>query len=146
MASLFRGELGRFPPALVSLLIKEMGIYPPGSFVRLASHEIAVVTHSGDKANQPRVAALRKVDGPPYADVLLRDTRQPACRVWSRWPLPRQRSIRPISPACGPHAWASQWLARAAGKAESFCSGLIWTSDRLLTFHTRRMWPKSRFC
>ncbi|RMD01539.1 phosphohydrolase [Aquitalea palustris] len=81
MASLFRGELGQFAPALVSLLIKEMGIYPPGTFVRLANNEIAVVTHSGDKANQPRVAALRKLDGPPYADVLLRDTRQPAYRV-----------------------------------------------------------------
>lgn len=81
MASLFRGELGQFAPSLVSLLIKEMGIYPPGTFVRLASNEIAVVTHSGDKANQPRVAALRKLDGPPYADVLLRDTRQSGYRV-----------------------------------------------------------------
>ncbi|MBA4709419.1 HD-GYP domain-containing protein [Aquitalea aquatica] len=81
MASLFRGELGQFEPSLVSLLIKEMGIYPPGTFVRLASNEIAVVTHSGDKANQPRVAALRKLDGPPYADVLLRDTRQSGYRV-----------------------------------------------------------------
>ncbi|RQO73253.1 phosphohydrolase [Aquitalea sp. FJL05] len=81
MASLFRGELGQFAPSLVTLLIKEMGIYPPGTFVRLASNEIAVVTHSGDKANQPRVAALRKLDGPPYADVLLRDTRQSGYRV-----------------------------------------------------------------
>jgi HD-GYP domain-containing protein (c-di-GMP phosphodiesterase class II) len=81
MASLFRGELGQFAPSLVTLLIKEMGIYPPGTFVRLASNEIAVVTHSGEKANQPRVAALRKLDGPPYADVLLRDTRQSGYRV-----------------------------------------------------------------
>ncbi|WP_233201130.1 HD-GYP domain-containing protein [Chromobacterium alticapitis] len=81
LGSLFRGELGQFPPQHVSLLVKELGIYPPGSFVRLASNEVAVVTHRGDKANTPRVAALRKLDGPPYVDPLLRDTRQPAYQV-----------------------------------------------------------------
>ncbi|QEL55928.1 HD-GYP domain-containing protein [Chromobacterium paludis] len=81
LGSLFRGELGQFPPAHVSLLVKELGIYPPGSFVRLASNEVAVVTHRGDKANTPKVAALRKLDGPPYVDPLLRDTRQSAYQV-----------------------------------------------------------------
>lgn len=104
MASLFRGELGQFPPALVSLLIKEMGIYPPGSFVRLASHEIGVVTHSGDKANQPRVAALRKVDGPPYADVLLRDSRQPAYRVVE----PVAAATAAVKPAYLTRLWTSR--------------------------------------
>ncbi|WP_239690926.1 HD-GYP domain-containing protein [Chromobacterium sphagni] len=81
LGSLFRGELGVFPPQHVSLLVKELGIYPPGSFVLLASNEVAIVTHRGDKANTPRVAALRKLDGPPYADPLLRDSRQPAYQV-----------------------------------------------------------------
>ncbi|MGC0155298.1 HD-GYP domain-containing protein [Chromobacterium vaccinii] len=81
LGSLFRGELGHFPPQHVSLLVKEMGIYPPGSFVRLASNEVAVVTHRGDKANTPKVAALRKLDGPPYVDPLLRDSRQSAFQV-----------------------------------------------------------------
>ncbi|WP_159875995.1 MULTISPECIES: HD domain-containing phosphohydrolase [Aquitalea] len=104
MASLFRGELGRFEPALVALMIKEMGIYPPGSFVRLASNEIAVVTHSGDKANQPRVAALRKVDGPPYADVLLRDTRQSTCRVLE----PVAAATAAVNPAYLTRLWTSR--------------------------------------
>ncbi|VEB44193.1 Uncharacterized protein conserved in bacteria [Chromobacterium violaceum] len=81
LGSLFRGELGGFPPQHVSLLVKEMGVYPPGSFVRLASNEVAVVTHRGDKANTPKVAALRRLDGPPYADPLLRDSRQAAYQV-----------------------------------------------------------------
>ncbi|WP_089086257.1 HD-GYP domain-containing protein [Aquitalea magnusonii] len=104
MASLFRGELGPFAPALVSLMIKEMGIYPPGSFVRLASNEIAVVTHSGDKANQPRAAALRKVDGPPYADVLLRDTRQGAYRVLE----PVAAATAAVNPAYLTRLWTSR--------------------------------------
>ncbi|POA96759.1 phosphohydrolase [Chromobacterium sinusclupearum] len=81
LGSLFRGELGLFPSQHVSLLVKELGVYPPGSFVRLASNEVAVVTHRGDKTNQPRVAALRKLDGPPYVDPLPRDTRQSAYQV-----------------------------------------------------------------
>jgi len=107
MASLFRGELGGYPPALVSLLIKEMGIYPPGSFVRLANNEIAVVTHCGDKANQPRVAALRKADGPPYADVLLRDTRQPMYRV--------QEAVPAALAAVKPAYLTRLWTARMPG-------------------------------
>ncbi|AXK39929.1 HD-GYP domain-containing protein [Crenobacter cavernae] len=74
LARLFKGECGAFDATYVAVLIKELGIYPPGSFVRLASNEIAVVTQRRDKANEPKVAALRKVDGPPYAEPLPRDT------------------------------------------------------------------------
>ncbi|UTH74418.1 HD-GYP domain-containing protein [Chromobacterium sp. IIBBL 290-4] len=81
LGSLFRGELGAFPSQHVSLLVKELGVYPPGSFVRLYNNEVAVVTHRGDKANAPKVAALRRLDGPPYADWLLRDTRQQMFQV-----------------------------------------------------------------
>jgi HD-GYP domain-containing protein (c-di-GMP phosphodiesterase class II) len=82
LARLFKGEAGLFDPKYTTLAIKELGIYPPGSFVRLASGEIAVVTQRhGIKANEPKVAALRKVDGPPYASPLLRDTRNVAYRV-----------------------------------------------------------------
>ncbi|MBK0416305.1 phosphohydrolase [Chromobacterium haemolyticum] len=87
IGSLYRGELGDFDPQHAALLIKELGVYPPGSFVKLASNEIGVVTHRSDKANAPRVAALRKLDGAPYADALLRDTRQNAYRVLEAAPL-----------------------------------------------------------
>ncbi|KZE34901.1 HD domain-containing protein [Crenobacter luteus] len=81
LARLFKGEFGAFDPTYVALLIKELGVYPPGSFVKLASNEIAVVTQRGDKANTPRVAALRKVDGPPYAEPLPRDARNPQHKI-----------------------------------------------------------------
>lgn len=81
IARLFKGESGQFDQQYVTLVIKELGIYPPGSFVKLASNEIAIVTHRGDKANEPRVAALRKVDGPPYAAPLPRDSRSMAYKV-----------------------------------------------------------------
>lgn len=81
LAALFRKPDARFDPAQVSLLVKELGIYPPGSFVRLASGEIAVVTFRTERANAPKVAALRKENGPPYAEPLLRETRQSAWRI-----------------------------------------------------------------
>jgi len=86
MARLFKGESGQFDQQYVTLAIKELGIYPPGSFVKLASNEIAVVTHRRDRANEPKVAALRKVDGPPYAAPLPRDTRGPSYKVMEAVP------------------------------------------------------------
>jgi HD-GYP domain-containing protein (c-di-GMP phosphodiesterase class II) len=38
--------------------IKELGIYPPGTFVRLHNEEIAVVTHKGESATTPIVYSI----------------------------------------------------------------------------------------
>lgn len=81
LATLFRDPAGGHDPVQLAALVKELGVYPPGSFVELSSGEIAVVTYRGDSANTPRVAALRRRDGPPYAEPLLRDTRQLAFRI-----------------------------------------------------------------
>lgn len=81
LARLFKGEIGQFDPQYIKLIIKEFGIYPPGSFVKLANNEIAVVTYRQEKANEPKVASLRKIDGPPYAAPLLRDTHNPIYKV-----------------------------------------------------------------
>jgi HD-GYP domain-containing protein (c-di-GMP phosphodiesterase class II) len=94
MAKLFKGGYGEFDPQYTALLIKEIGIYPPGSCVRLANGEIAVVTHRREKANEPRVAALRKADGPPYAEPLLRETRNPGFHIIEAVPL-AQAGVRP---------------------------------------------------
>lgn len=94
MAKLFQGGYGEFDPQYTALLIKEIGIYPPGSCVRLANGEIAMVTHRREKANEPRVAALRKADGPPYAEPLLRETRNPGYHIVEAVPL-SQAGVRP---------------------------------------------------
>jgi HD-GYP domain-containing protein (c-di-GMP phosphodiesterase class II) len=59
---------------LASLLIKELGIYPPGCYVKLASGEIAVVTHRGESAKTPIVAALTNRQGDALFHPLRRDT------------------------------------------------------------------------
>ena len=62
---------------LANVLIKEMGIYPPGSCVRLASGEIGVVTRVGPTATTPIVAALTNKKGDVLAQPLRRDTAVP---------------------------------------------------------------------
>ena len=64
-----------------SAIIKAVGIYPPGSFVRLASHEVGVVLRRGRRANEPLVASVVGRSGTPLGEPVLRNTRQPPHEV-----------------------------------------------------------------
>jgi HD-GYP domain-containing protein (c-di-GMP phosphodiesterase class II) len=66
---------------LCQTLIKAFGVYPPGSFVRLASDELGVVTRNGDKAYHPRVAALTTPLGQPRRAAVQRDTADERYRI-----------------------------------------------------------------
>ena len=57
-------------------LIKAVGIYTPGSFVRLATQEIAVVVRRGRNTTTPRVAVIINREGMPTVEPLVRDTAQ----------------------------------------------------------------------
>lgn len=64
-------------------LIKAVGIYQPGSFVRLATDEIAVVVKRGLNTTTPKVAVLVNRSGMPTVEPTLRDTSQREFRVVS---------------------------------------------------------------
>jgi HD-GYP domain-containing protein (c-di-GMP phosphodiesterase class II) len=55
-------------------LIKAAGIYQPGSFVRLATNEIAVVIRRGANTTTPRVAVLVNRDGIATSEHVVRET------------------------------------------------------------------------
>jgi HD-GYP domain-containing protein (c-di-GMP phosphodiesterase class II) len=55
-------------------LIKAVGIYQPGSFVRLATDEVAVVVKRGFNTSTPRVAVLISRSGMPTMEPTVRDT------------------------------------------------------------------------
>ncbi|MEI8326398.1 MAG: HD domain-containing phosphohydrolase, partial [Betaproteobacteria bacterium] len=59
---------------LAGLIIKEFGIYPPGTYVKLANGEVAVVTLRGAAANTPIVMAITNRNGDPLALPSRRDT------------------------------------------------------------------------
>jgi ribosomal protein S16 len=55
-------------------IIKAVGIYQPGSFVRLATNEVAVVIQRGLNTTTPRVAVLLNRSGVPTIEPAIRDT------------------------------------------------------------------------
>lgn len=64
------------PDEAGAAIIKALGIYPPGSYVRLASLEVAVVVRRGRRANEPVVASIVSRAGTPLGEPAVRDTRQ----------------------------------------------------------------------
>lgn len=62
-------------------LVKTLGVYPPGTFVRLASQEVGVVLRRGASATTPRVAVVLNRDGLPTGEMIPRDTAQPGWKV-----------------------------------------------------------------
>jgi len=62
------------PDATGATMLRVLGLYPPGSFVRLASGEIGVVIRRGDKAHTPVVASVRRGDGGMFNQPMVRDT------------------------------------------------------------------------
>jgi HD-GYP domain-containing protein (c-di-GMP phosphodiesterase class II) len=55
-------------------LIKAVGIYSPGSFVKLNTEEVAAVIRRGANTTTPKVAVLINRDGIPMAEPVIRDT------------------------------------------------------------------------
>jgi len=58
----------------IAVLIKEVGIYPPGSFVKLANGEMAVVYKRSNSAHTPVVLSLTNSKGTPELKPIRRDT------------------------------------------------------------------------
>ncbi|UTH74554.1 HD-GYP domain-containing protein [Chromobacterium sp. IIBBL 290-4] len=81
LGQIFQRKDSEFDQSFTTMLIKDLGIYPPGSFVKIASEEICVVISAGAKPSEPIVAAIRRADGPPYGEPLMRDTSKPHQKV-----------------------------------------------------------------
>ena len=65
------------PDATGATMLRVLGLYPPGSFVRLASGEVGLVVRRGDKAHTPVVAYVRRSDGGTINPPRVRDTSNP---------------------------------------------------------------------
>lgn len=58
-------------------IVKELGIYPPGEFVRLKTGEMAVVIRRTASASTPIAASITDRTGVPILNVVRRDTSRP---------------------------------------------------------------------
>lgn len=68
---------------VAAALIKECGIYPPGSYVRLVSGEVAIVTRRGTSAKEPFVVVVTNAHGEAFSRPVPRDTSQPGRSIAS---------------------------------------------------------------
>lgn len=62
-------------------IVKTLGVYPPGAFVRLTSQEVGLVLKRGSTATTPRVAVLLNRDDMPTGEMIPRDTALPAWKI-----------------------------------------------------------------
>jgi hypothetical protein len=67
--------------AIPGLIIKMLGVYPPGTFVKLANDDVAIVLHRGDQPKAPKVASLCNSAGMGYPMPVVRDTAIPEFAV-----------------------------------------------------------------
>jgi len=62
------------PDATGATILRVLGLFPPGSFVLLASGDVGVVVRRGVKAHTPVVALVRRTNGGTYMQPVCRDT------------------------------------------------------------------------
>ena len=74
------------PDEIGGALLKSVGLYPPGSFVELASGELAIVVARGRRANLPVVASLIGSTGNVLLEPPVRDTTESRHAVKSALP------------------------------------------------------------
>ncbi len=67
-----RGE--KVDNELTQMFIRDMGLFPPGSVVKLANGDIAMVTHRGKTATQPIVQSIIGPRGAPFEKPIPRNT------------------------------------------------------------------------
>lgn len=80
-------ERGRqVDPELAAGLIKAVGIYPPGSFVRLSCGEVAVVVGRTDNASLPEIRSVVGMEGMPRAVPVARDPQDPLYAIIATLP------------------------------------------------------------
>jgi HD-GYP domain-containing protein (c-di-GMP phosphodiesterase class II) len=66
---------------LGAIFVKQLGMYPPGTYVRLKSEETAVVVRRGQRVNTPVAMAIADAEGMPLTTPSRRDTQIPSYSV-----------------------------------------------------------------
>lgn len=74
-----RGQ--RIDERLALLFIKELGVYPPGTMVRLSNGEIAVAVRRTTDGAHPQLRCVIGRDGTPLAYPQIRDSRNPETAI-----------------------------------------------------------------
>lgn len=68
---------------LGAIFVKQLGMYPPGTYVKLKSEETALVVRRGQRVNTPLAVAIADEQGMPLSVPSKRDTQLPIYSVQS---------------------------------------------------------------
>lgn len=93
LRSIFLERGKQVDEALAMMLVKELGVYPPGTLVRLANDEVGIVLRRGDDAAHPQVARVMTSEGFQASESLQRDTRLPEFHIADSVPYDRLPGI-----------------------------------------------------
>ena len=74
LKKIFKDRGSEVDEDLSRVLIKQMGVYPPGSFVKLENDEIAIVTRLSDNRTKPNVKSIITPEGRIYSTPLKRES------------------------------------------------------------------------
>ena len=89
-----RGQ--KIDATITEVFIKEVGIFPPGALVRLASGEVAVVAGRGADTSHPPVFSLLSKEGVAAKGVSARDSRQAEHAIVEMLPYRRFRALAAV--------------------------------------------------
>lgn len=96
LRELFVAEAARFDPRLVQVLVKQLGVYPPGTVVKLANGEVGVCVRRTNDARKPVLRAVIDPAGQLYATPKRRDVDETASKIVEVLPPDRHRNIRSL--------------------------------------------------
>lgn len=74
LRDIFIENKAQVDPTLASYFIKVLGLYPPGTFVRLQNKDIAIISQRGSSPNNCIAHSMVKANGELYAAPIKRDT------------------------------------------------------------------------
>lgn len=81
LRDMYMGKDSALDGELVQMLIKEIGLLPPGSIVRLKNGEIAVVKSRTIKTSEAVVYSIYDPKGMPLISPLRRETQSPGFEI-----------------------------------------------------------------
>lgn len=101
LSDLYADPHGRYDKALVTCLVRELGLFPPGSVLRLASREIAVsIRPTPDQIKYPVIAAIADHAGRPFLKAVPRNPRLPETSITGLLPPEKAGPVRKLLPDC----------------------------------------------
>lgn len=94
LREIYATETGRYDPHLVQVLIRQLGVYPPGTVVKLANGEVAVCVRRTSDARKPVMQAVIDPSGQLYATPKRRNPDETTSKIVEVVSVERHRNIR----------------------------------------------------